>query len=163
MNKNRIKNQESRIKAVKIPLILCGIVLLAAGCNQAVKTNSKTGTVTVAGHEVKVSIADTDAARQQGLSGRNVMPRNEGMLFVFDQPGQYPFWMKGMEFPLDFIWINQNQVIGIFANVPIEHGVVDSALHTYMPEGMFDSVLEVNANWAADNGIKVGDRVDVRL
>ena len=163
MNKNRIKNQESRIKVVKIPLILCGIVLLAAGCNQIAQTNPKTGTVTIGGHELTVSVADTDEARQQGLSGRRSLTANEGMLFVYSQSGQYPFWMKGMEFPLDFIWINQNQVIGTFANVPLEPGVADSALHTYMPEGMFDSVLEVNANWAADNGIKVGDRVDVRL
>lgn len=140
-------------------IILLVLPLMAFGCNQAVKTTTKIGTVTIADHAVNVQVADTDTARQQGLSGRVSMPVSEGMLFIFDQPGQYPFWMKDMKFPLDFIGINQNQVIGIFANVPTEPGVADASLHTYMPEGMFDKVLEVNANWAADNNIKVGDEV----
>ena len=52
-----------------------------------------------------MEVADTTQARAKGLSGRSCIGQNEGMLFVFNQPGFYEFWMKDMKFPIDIIWI----------------------------------------------------------
>ena len=60
---------------------------------------------------LSVEVADTQASRELGLSGREKMGDDEGILFVFDTPGRYGFWMKDMQFPLDIIWINQNGVV----------------------------------------------------
>jgi uncharacterized membrane protein (UPF0127 family) len=53
-----------------------------------------------------IEIADTPEERQLGLMNRIFIPELSGMLFVFQQPGQYNFWMKNTLIPLDMIWID---------------------------------------------------------
>lgn len=50
---------------------------------------------------------------------RQELPELSGMLFVFEQAGQYNFWMKNTLIPLDMIWINdQNKIIDIKQATP---------------------------------------------
>lgn len=56
-----------------------------------------------------LEIADTPQERKQGLSGRKNLATSTGLLFVFDQPGTYGFWMKDMNFPIDIIWLDKNK------------------------------------------------------
>ena len=49
---------------------------------------------------INVELALTNEERTQGLSGRGNLEKNEGMLFIFDVPGEYYFWMKDMNFQL---------------------------------------------------------------
>ena len=74
------------------------------------------------------------------------------MLFIFDRPGRYAFWMKGMKFPLDFVWILGGEVIEIRANVGVEELDV-------RPSQPVDMILEVNSGFAARNNLKIGDKV----
>lgn len=62
-------------------------------------------------------IANNEIKRQKGLSNIKAMRDNEGMLFIFEKPDYYHFWMKDMQFPLDFIFINRNQVVDMIENV----------------------------------------------
>ncbi len=64
-------------------------------------------TATINKATYNVMLAKTDAERIKGLSGRDKLGTNEGMLFVFKDPGIYPFWMKNMKFPIDIIYINK--------------------------------------------------------
>ncbi|HRZ30119.1 MAG TPA: DUF192 domain-containing protein [Candidatus Paceibacterota bacterium] len=74
--------------------------------------------ITIAGKEFKLEIADTNEERQQGLSGRASLPRDTGLLFVFEQPGRYGFWMKEMNFPIDIVWLDKNKkVLGTTKNL----------------------------------------------
>lgn len=67
---------------------------------------------------IKVEVADTDAERMQGLSDRKSLEKGYGMLFIFDKPYQYGFWMKDMNFPIDIIWLDEEfKVISIERNV----------------------------------------------
>lgn len=102
-------------------------------------------------------VADTKSTREQGLSGRVSLKDNEGMLFVFDTPGRYGFWMKDMLFPLDLIWINQNGIV-----VEIErNATVDSYPKTYINASPANYVLEVNAGVAEQQGIFIGSKVKI--
>lgn len=65
----------------------------------------------------QVEVVNTVQTRKQGLSGRSSLGA-DGMLFVFAQPAQHQFWMKDMKFPLDFVWINQGQVVDLAQNIP---------------------------------------------
>jgi uncharacterized membrane protein (UPF0127 family) len=79
---------------------------------------SKGPYVIIAGVRLSVEVADTPAERGRGLSGREMLPENSGMLFVFDTPGRYGFWMYGMKFPLDIIWIDERlRVVYFVENV----------------------------------------------
>src|SRR3972149_4363578 len=67
---------------------------------------------------IKTEIAGTPAERTRGLSGRECIGKNQGMLFVFDKPDYYPFWMKNMRFPIDIIWIDASKkVVYVKSNV----------------------------------------------
>src|SRR3989344_6701349 len=60
-------------------------------------------TVGINGASIFAEVVASADARRLGLSGREGMGANSGMLFVFDQAGLYDFWMKDMKFPLDII------------------------------------------------------------
>ena len=108
--------------------------------------------ITINGVRVAVEVMDTNEKRQQGLSGREQLGESKGMLFVFDQPGIYPFWMKDMKFPLDFVWINEGRVVDIREKVEITEMNIK-------PGQPANKVLEVNSGWVEKHQIKVGDEV----
>lgn len=101
-----------------------------------------------------VDIADTEASRSLGLSGRDSLCGACGMLFRFDALGKYDFWMKNMRFPLDFAWIREGRVVFLERNVPVGASIV------LTPDESADSVLEVNAGDLS--GVSVGDPVFVK-
>ena len=103
--------------------------------------------------EINVELADTAEKKSQGLSGRNSLLQNQGMLFVYDKPAFYSFWMKDMQFPIDIIWIDENyRVTDIAKSVP-----PDSFPQTFQPQNLAQYVLEVNAGFSDKNDIRVGD------
>ncbi len=108
---------------------------------------------------LQVEVADTHASRELGLSGREKMGDDEGLLFVFDEPGRYGFWMKDMKFPLDIIWINQNGVV-----VDIERKVIPESYlkkKTFINKSEAIYVLEINAGLSEKFGLYLGSKVKI--
>lgn len=121
-----------------------------------------TSKVTIGEHTFNVSIARTPEELQKGLSERKSLPQDQGMLFMFDQPGDHAFWMKGMQFPIDIIFINDKTIVSIAKNAqPGEEG--NDNLPLYSSGAPADKVLEINAGLADKYGFKVGDEVNVAL
>ena len=66
-----------------------------------------------------VQIADNDSLRMRGLMFQEELTFDQGMLFVFNEPGTHPMWMLNMQFSLDIIWFDENlHVTAIEKNVP---------------------------------------------
>ena len=86
------------------------------------------------------------------------MSEVHGMLFPYDHKEQFEFWMKGMTFPLDFIWIDGKTVADITENVQPPSGDVRPTI--VKPMVAVDKILEVNAGTVARIGINVGDTVE---
>jgi len=118
------------------------------------------GSVVVGDVKVKVEVARELAELAKGLGGREKLDENHGMLFVFETPGEPAFWMKDMKFPIDIIWIMGDEVVDIAPNLPV---VAAEFLSTYTPKDPANYVLEVNAGFVEEHGIKVGDTVDIRI
>ncbi|MBU0540562.1 DUF192 domain-containing protein [Patescibacteria group bacterium] len=102
----------------------------------------------------QLEIASTDAARKQGLGGRSPLAPKNGMLFVFDEAGFYPFWMKDMTFALDIVWVNGNKVVEVASLEPPLVTNPNPAAH--IPTHRADSVLEINAGQASALGLTPG-------
>ena len=144
-------------------------LLLLAGCGDSGgDSTAAVATVPPAGaKQVKLAVgdatlladvADDDAERALGLGGRASLRRDAGMYFVLanDAPR---IWMKGMRFPLDLVWIYDDRVVDVTAEVPDEPGTPESQLPIYSPSQAANRVLEVNSGWAARNGVNAGDSV----
>jgi len=116
-----------------------------------------------------VTVADTVDERMKGLSGRKELSIHEGLLFVFDKPGIYPFWMKDMNFPIDIIWIGLKPggLIGAEEDFRVvyikENASPKSYPETFTPNTPALYVLEVNAGTASDKKIKIGDKVFLNI
>jgi uncharacterized membrane protein (UPF0127 family) len=119
-------------------------------------TRKNVPTVTVKNQTFSVTVANTEEERQQGLSGTQSLPLTEGKLFLFDSPDTYAFWMKGMKFPLDIIFINDSKIVSIAQNLP--PATTDNP-PTYQPTGPSNAALEINAGLAKKYNFKPGDKV----
>ncbi len=108
-------------------------------------------------------VAHDEDSRAQGLSGRKSLNINEGMLFIFEEPGVYSFWMKDMNFPIDILWIDSdNQIVQVDANVLPEPGVADEYLAQYKPPIPVERVLELRGGRARLLNAEPGDLIKAR-
>ncbi len=107
-----------------------------------------------------IEIKDEPVGMARGLSGREQLEENQGMLFVYPRPEKPLFWMKDMNFSLDFVWINDFKVVGLSENIP--HPEANNG-ETYRlrPENPANMVLEINAGEIAKNGLKIGDSIKI--
>lgn len=103
--------------------------------------------------ELDVEIADTALKRKKGLSGRESILDNSGMLFIFNKSGLHAFWMINMKFPIDIIWIDEDlKVVGVEENIPPK-----SFPKIFRPNQPSQYVVEMNAGWVDKHNIKQGD------
>lgn len=111
-------------------------------------------TIKIGGANLDVKIAETAEERGLGLGGRKSIKPNQGMLFIFEKPGVYPFWMRDMLFPLDIIWLDSDyKVIYIASNLE-----PSSYPQPFGPDLSSQYVVEVNAGWVEKNNVKIGDQ-----
>lgn len=99
----------------------------------------------------QVEIADDDAERSRGLMFREEMPRNAGMLFIFDRPKPVSFWMQNTLIPLDMIFTDSTGRV-----VKVHHNAIPGDT-TPIPGGdNVLTVLEINGGLAERYGIDAG-------
>lgn len=136
------------------------VVFVTALIVSLVLGNKKTTKIIVNNKTFVVAVARTDQEKQIGLSKKNKLDENSGMLFVFDNPDYYSFWMKEMKFPIDIIYINGNKVITVIKNAKPSSSS-SSDLTLYKPDEKSDKVLELNAGTSRKYNIKKGTIVKV--
>lgn len=123
------------------------------------KPQSALKSITVGSAKVLVEIADNEPERSKGLSNRKFLEDDQGMLFLYNKPGRYSFWMKGMLFPLDFIFIKSGKIVNIATDIPNPKDKNEAPVILNNNQE-FDWVLEVNAGFVQKNNIKIGDKVE---
>lgn len=147
-------------KILVIIFILVALALITLWVRGAFSAPTLSGVkVRIGGYEYAVDVADTIPAKAQGLSGRAGLASGEGMLFVFDSPQMQTFWMHGMLFPIDIVWILDDTVVGVTENAPIPTSQFETP--TFSSPSPINRVLEVAAGTALKNGIVVGSKVEI--
>ncbi|MGN6628953.1 MAG: DUF192 domain-containing protein [Candidatus Nitrosocosmicus sp.] len=111
---------------------------------------------------IYVDLAITPDQQAKGLSIKNSLNDSEGMLFPFDKPGDYSFWMKDMKFPIDILWIDtNNKIVHIEKN--LQPCIFFLLCPSYSPHSNSKYVLEINADLTTRNNITVGDSVYINM
>lgn len=144
-------------------IIIFLIVLLIIFILLSYKSVKKLPKVIINGKEIIVEIADSDLLRQKGLSNRKSLAENQGMLFIFPQKDYHSFWMKDMNFPLDFIWLDDEVVIDLTENVPVYPPLSELSPPIITPGSQANRVLEVNSGIIKKYNIRINDKVRYNL
>jgi uncharacterized membrane protein (UPF0127 family) len=111
------------------------------------------------GTTVEAELAVSFAERQRGLMFRRELPGEQGMLFLFENPGHYGFWMLNTLVPLDILWLDSDRRI-VFVSENTPPCPAGTFCPTYGSEAVGQFVLELAAGQAAAHGLMVGARLD---
>ena len=144
-----------------IPITIAAVIVGIVGL-MSIPSESKLesvefprGTIKVDNVPLEVQIADTEPRRVRGLMFQDQLPYDQGMIFVFDGPGNYSLWMLNMQFSLDMIWFDKDgKVVHIEQDVPPCKSALEIATcQSIVPEGEAVYVLEVTSGFIEKNNI----------
>jgi len=140
-------------------IIIGGLVLVQNYLKEGgVSFFKKTPIVIINNQKFKVIVASSQQEQEIGLSKTKSLSQNQGMIFLFEKPDYYSFWMKKMKFPIDIIYIN-GDVITIIKNdvrPPKDNKEIPIV---YTPTEPSDRVLEIQAGLSEKYNFKKGDKV----
>ncbi|HUF54144.1 MAG TPA: DUF192 domain-containing protein [Dehalococcoidia bacterium] len=101
-----------------------------------------------------VEVADEIDERQTGLMNRDSLPEDAGMLFVYEEDTTTGFFMRDTTIPLSIAFVTAGgSVIDIQDMEPLSEEVHSSLEYRY--------AVEVNQGWFGENGVRVGDLVQL--
>jgi len=106
----------------------------------------------IKGHELTIELATTPETRSCGLSLREALPKNQGMLFVYAEPEILTFWMKDTRIPLSIAFIDADRrIVSIQKMIPLQ------ITPNHISPVPAQYALEVNQGWFEENGVAIGD------
>jgi uncharacterized membrane protein (UPF0127 family) len=106
------------------------------------------------GRQLAAQTAKSEAEREKGIGGLACMGPDQAMLFVFDKPGFYPFWMKDAHFPIDIVWLSsQKEAVYVADNIS-----PSSYPKSFVSPQAAQYVLELKAGQAAVLNIVSGTK-----
>jgi uncharacterized membrane protein (UPF0127 family) len=105
---------------------------------------------------VLLEVADQPQEQRLGLMQRPALPPLRGMWFPFKPARPLRFWMLNTLAPLDMVFVHQDEVIAIEAEVPTCPAL---PCKSFGPMADADSVIELGAGEAKRLGLAIGDAV----
>jgi uncharacterized protein len=118
----------------------------------------RTAGIQIKDYPVTVELAVAEQEKNCGLSLRDALPEDHGMLFVYFEDRMMTFWMKDTRIPLSIAFLDVN---GYILNILEMQALDTNTLH--QSAGPARYALEMSAKWFEKHHIKAGDRVAIRL
>ncbi len=147
---------------IELIVVLVILLLIAFVANSFVDEQEKMEIVeaSLVGQELILEIADDPFSRSVGLSGRDEMDKNHGMIFVYEYEIEgLSFWMKDTLIPLDIVFFDRNfEIVDIIEKVPI---CEEDPCPEYISDQKAQYVVELNAGWIKENEVEIGDVLNV--
>lgn len=110
-------------------------------------------------HCIIADIRDTEEGRAAGLMFREALGEKEGMLFIFSENVEYPFWMKNMKIPIDIIFISKDKKIVSISKNAVPCNKPDNECELYKPDAPYYYVVETAAGFADRHNLDAGSSV----
>ena len=112
--------------------------------------------IPIGNDELKLQLALTESERSRGLMYRSTLLENHGMLFLFEKPGKYPFWMRNTQIPLDLAYFDaQGRLLEIHSLYPYN----ENSVYPYSEEALI--AVEMNQGWFSGKNIRPGAKLDL--
>jgi uncharacterized protein len=140
-----------RLSAIRV--LAAAVLLAAAAWHARAEGPMPTRVLKVGSHALKVEVAQSEAQRSQGLMFRKSLGRDDGMLFIFDDPGYYAMWMKNTLIPLSVAFVDAT---GVILNVA---DMEPQTLDSHPAQGPAVYAIETNKGWFAEHHVGAGDKV----
>lgn len=146
---------------VRFFLLILAITLFLPIFPQQLLAKSRWAKIQIAQKDtLHVEVVTLRKDMELGLGNRKGLQQGKGMLFLYARPGQRIFWMKGMRFALDIIWIRNNRIVHIKKNIPPPSLMIaDRHLARYGKGIYADMVLEVPAGYSEKKRYTLDDSV----
>jgi hypothetical protein len=134
-------------------VLVVSLVGVSAGAQEVPQMNLSRTALTAGIYQIDTQLALTPEQREIGLMFRREMPQQEGMLFVFEQPGIQCFWMKNTILPLTAAFLDDHGVIVNLADMKPQ--TADS----HCSNKPVRYVLEMNVGWFTKKGFTAGRKI----
>lgn len=172
VRKPKINSSPLRFSLIGIAIVAIIAIALIVGDSKPKSTTNlqadkscgayrNDGHISINGHRFTVEIPRDSAAFEKGLGGRPCILPSEAMLFPFNKPGQYRFWMKDMKFPIDILWINSAHKVAA-QEIDVQPSTYNSKAPFFINDKNHPAsyVLEMKANLSKQLRIDLGTKVD---
>lgn len=107
---------------------------------------------------LEVEIAKTRKEHYTGLSNRDEIKDDSGMLFIFDSKKERSFVMRDMMFSLDIIFIDEDTIVTVYKNTPFSKESQNILYKSLVP---IDKVLELKGGLFDYYNFKIGDKIKI--
>ena len=151
------KNERRLLSVVIIILAVISGVIFMTITSRAPIVNDLV-TVEINGHIIRAELAQTPEEHYRGLSNREALDPDRGLLFIFEDSSRKSFVMREMNFPLDIIFISNDTITDVFSDLVPEGSQPENIYQSSQPVNL---VLEVRAGYCQAQGIKPGDQVKI--
>ena len=178
------EKKNTKVQLIVVLLIIFVTILLKIGTSLWPDAD-----IEISGKNLNVLVADTSDHRYEGWSGHDSMGDIDGMMFVFKNYAQHTMVMRDMNFPIDIVWVVgvddegskcllnkfgfrklvtglyhscMVKVVDIAPNVKVEVGIVQNELIPYFGKENSTMVFELKAGFTKENGLKLGDIIEIK-
>ena len=113
----------------------------------------QTATVHIGANTLTIEVAEDDNTRRVGLSKRQTLAADGGMLFVYQKPRVICLWMKDTHIPLEALFLTADGEIINTAQMQPE------TLTSHCSSSPAKYALEINSRWRKENNAVTVTRV----
>ena len=151
------------LSKIKLPILFLFLFASFTGCNNSVPDEDNTWNIEVGEQVIQVEIADSPEEWEMGLSYRDTLAVDHGMLFIFPNESRRVFWMKGCNFDIDLAYIESDGTISEI--ITMEKEPLDTppeSLTTYPSQSTtIKYALEMIGGWFDEHEITAGIIIDL--
>lgn len=142
-------------------MFLIASMLAVAGCDKDAVAADARLPVEIGSKSFELELALTRQARYKGLSDRESIDEDGGMLFVFNAPEKLSFVMRRCPVPIDILFLDPAGRVVAMHQMQVEPDpdAPDDQLRRYTSKWPAQFAIEIKGGSLPDLDVKVGDKI----